>query len=95
VLSVQPLVENAVKHGVSAKAGGGEVRLSARVSNGALRVTVSDTGAGFGPGALGGVGLDNVRRRLQICYGPEARLHLASSVDGASASFSVPLETRG
>src|ERR1019366_3295280 len=66
ILSIQPLVENAVKHGIAPLPGGGLVRLEARIDeHGALRVTVSDTGGGFGPqqGVRSGVGLENVTRR--------------------------------
>ena len=93
VLSIQPLVENAVKHGVAAKAEGGLVRLEASIENGKLRVRVSDSGGGFTAGeAKGrGVGLDNVRQRLCLCYGPDADLKIDSSDVGACVQFSVGL----
>src|SRR6185295_19284485 len=47
ILSVEPLVENAVKHGVADKPEGGLVRVEARIESGALRIRVSDTGQGF------------------------------------------------
>ena len=93
VLSIQPLVENAVKHGVAAKAEGGLVRLEAILEDGKLRVRVSDSGAGFtAEGANGrGVGLDNVRQRLRLCYGPDSDLKIDSSEDGACVHFAVGL----
>jgi two-component system LytT family sensor kinase len=93
VLSIQPLVENAVKHGVAAKAEGGLVRLEADLEDGKLRVRVSDSGAGFmaGDGKGRGVGLDNVRQRLRLCYGPDADLKIDSSDAGARVQFAVGL----
>ena len=93
VLSIQPLVENAVKHGVAAKAEGGLVRLDAYLESGRLRVRVSDSGAGFtaGDGKGRGVGLDNVRQRLRLCYGPEADFKIDSSEEGACVQFAVGL----
>jgi two-component system LytT family sensor kinase len=98
VLSLQPLVENAVKHGIAPKPEGGCVRIEARLNpSGQLRVTVSDTGAGFASGAVKlGVGLDNVRRRLELCYGPAAALQIEPdkikpNADGCTVSFSIPV----
>ena len=70
-LSIQPLVENAVKHGVSSMANGGEVRVSAHRNDGSLQIEVSDDGPGFDPQALSsrGHGLRSVERRLHLCYG--------------------------
>jgi len=108
VLSLQPLVENAVKHGIAPKPEGGCVRIEIRLDAPArgqrdrLRITVRDTGVGFTAGAVKpGVGLDNVRRRLELCYGPAARLEIEpASLEaripepgrmGFAVSFSIPL----
>ncbi len=93
ILSIQPLVENAVKHAVAPKPGGGLVRLEARFdANGALHVGVRDTGSGFAGQSQPkpGVGLENVTRRLQLCYGADARLQILSDSHGSSVSFMVP-----
>ena len=93
ILSIQPLVENAVKHGIAPKPGGGLVRVEARIqSGGALRVTVRDTGAGFSAhkDEKPGVGLENVTRRLQLCYGVDAQLAIQSDGNGSVVSFLIP-----
>ena len=92
ILSIQPLVENAVKHGIAPKPQGGLVQLNAAFdSRGDLVITVRDTGGGFAPArSKSGVGLDNVTRRLQLCYGPAARLRIDSDSRGAAVAFSVP-----
>jgi two-component system LytT family sensor kinase len=92
VLSIQPLVENAIKHGVSAKAGGGMLTLTAKVIAGEVRIVVEDTGPGMQNESSGnGLGLANVTRRLQLCYGPSADLRVSSGAAGTSVQFSVPL----
>lgn len=96
ILSIQPLVENAVKHGIAAKAGRGRVCLMVNTTAEGLRVTVEDTGVGFEqsrkrPNRGTGVGLDNVRRRLMLCYGPAAELSIRSSDSGATVTFSIPI----
>jgi LytS/YehU family sensor histidine kinase len=93
ILSIEPLIENAVKHAIAPKVEGGVVRLRARLERDALHVTVSDTGPGFGPagGPKSGVGLDNVTRRLQLCYGAESQINIHSDATGSSVSFSIPV----
>jgi two-component system, LytTR family, sensor kinase len=88
-LILQPLVENAVKHGISHKELGGDVTIRAwvaRADGGAreLVLSVQDTGAGTTPSALQrgrneGVGLRNIERRLDYQYGPSASLSIESA----------------
>jgi sensor histidine kinase YesM len=96
VLSIQPLVENAVKHGIATKQGRGRITLRARKMEGSLRVTVEDTGLGFEASNRQsregtGVGLDNVRRRLKLSYGPDASLDISSNGSGSTVSFMIPI----
>jgi hypothetical protein len=90
---LQSLVENAIKHGLEPKAEGGSLTLSADIANGNVRVTVADTGLGFGAGARpgSGVGLANVRERLAALYGGRARLVVeANTPSGTIATIEVP-----
>ncbi len=92
-MMMQSLVENAVKHGLEPKAEGGALTISADVANGRLRVTVADTGLGFGTGAKPGtsVGLANVRDRLGALYGGLACLQVESNTpNGTIATIEVP-----
>ena len=97
VLSVQPLVENAVKHGVAAKQGKGFVRLTVEEKEAGLWIKVQDSGPGFqakpADGAGGaGVGLDNVRQRLRLCYGDAAALNVKTDSAGTVVSFLIPAQ---
>ena len=92
VLSVQPLVENAIKHGVARSASAGYVRIQARRNEEGLRLRVENStseGPAESPGAGGA--LKNVERRLQICYGSAASLRLHISPDVTVAELTVPL----
>jgi hypothetical protein len=93
VLSIQPLVENAVKHGVAAREGNGFVGLSVRTVMGQLRVDVSNSGefkiaeaAGSGPG----IGLSNVRRRLALHYGEGTGVDIRVADGVTTVGFAVP-----
>ena len=92
-LSIQPLVENAVKHGVSREAKGGEVRVVAREEEGRLRVEVTDNGPGFDTQVQRGQGhgLRSVERRLQLCYSGAVEFHIESDASGTRVSFTVPV----
>ena len=95
ILSVQPLVENAVKHGIAAKEGPGRVSLTAENDDLGLRITVEDTGVGFEQSGKqsrngSGVGLENVRRRLALCYGLDAALEIQSTSAGSTVTFFIP-----
>jgi signal transduction histidine kinase len=92
---LQSLVENAIKHGLEPKPEGGSITVTADIANGSLRVTVADTGLGFGaagkPGT--GVGLANVRERLAALYSGRASFTVeANSPSGTIATIAVPYE---
>ncbi len=73
---------------------GGSIRLEAAVEDGALEVTVSDDGPGFPSSGLreNGQGLENVRRRLRLCYGEQGRLQVQSAAGRTRVGFRVPLK---
>ena len=84
-LILQPIVENAIKHGVSAQPGAGSVEISARRRNGMLVLTVKDDGPGLteSPRTGGsGLGLANTRERLRQLYGDDHRLALENADSG-------------
>jgi signal transduction histidine kinase len=95
-MMIQTLVENAIKHGLEPKPEGGTLRLVAEIVHGKLQVTVADTGLGFGRAATAGtgVGLANIRERLQLLYGPKATLTVtANTPSGTVVTITVPYKT--
>jgi two-component system sensor histidine kinase LytS len=93
VLSIQPLVENAVKHGVAPRRSAGFVRLRIWKDAETITVEVSNSGAFREPTRTAGregVGLANVRRRLALCYGNENNLEISSAGDVTVVRFSIP-----
>src|SRR5262249_2769800 len=104
-LLLQPLVENAVKHGIAQKQSGGQVVIRARVerSDGdrrQLAITVEDSGAGTSYQTLvrqraAGVGLRNVERRLECQYGADGSLSIHTAPDeGTVVEIRVPLAVK-
>lgn len=92
---LQPLVENAVKHGVEPYTRPGGVRVTACVHGSRLRVTIADTGDGFdGGGAPGtGRGLELTRRRLHAVYGNGAgTLRAGRHADGFAIELDLPVQ---
>jgi sensor histidine kinase YesM len=95
-MMLQSLVENAIKHGLEPKAEGGRLTVSAEIVHGKLAVTVADTGLGFGKAATAGtgIGLNNIRERLQLLYGNKAHLTVAENPGGGTAvTITVPYST--
>jgi sensor histidine kinase YesM len=95
-MMLQCLVENAVKHGLEPKAEGGTLTVGAEIVHGGLAVTVADTGLGFGkaPTAGSGIGLSNIRERLQLLYGNKASLTVAENPGGGTAvTVTVPYKS--
>jgi signal transduction histidine kinase len=94
-LILQPLIENAVRHGAAHMRGATTIRIEARRADGALVVRVCDDGPGPGPVLCEGTGLGNVRERLQALYGAAAELSLAARAGGGCvAEIRLPYETR-
>jgi sensor histidine kinase YesM len=71
---IQPLVENAVLHGLEPKIEGGEIKVRASETGSHLKLEISDTGSGLSKNQRPGVGLSNVEERLRHLYGSEGRL---------------------
>lgn len=95
-LVLQPLVENAVKHGISQKKDGGAVKISARVGDGDLILEVADTGAGFVESKIArGVGLSNIESRLKNYFGARARLEIKSGDGTTTARITMPIAAAG
>ncbi|HYM48055.1 MAG TPA: sensor histidine kinase [Burkholderiaceae bacterium] len=90
-LSLQPLVENSIKHGLEPKLEGGSVHLIARTADGALQLDVEDDGMGFSPQAGAGVGLANLRERMSSLYGGKARLVVEELARGTRVRMTIPL----
>lgn len=104
VLTIQPLVENAVKHGLSEKVGGGTVSLKARVDplSRTTSIQVRDDGVGIDEALLdrvlsgnapsGGIGLRNINQRLESLFGERYSLHVQSGRDkGTTVDLRLPL----
>ena len=98
-MSVQPLVENAVRHGVERRAGTGRITISARAVGGDVELRVCDDGVGIEPdrvpavlaGAGGGIGLSNVDARLRATFGEQYALRIESRPgEGTTAVMTVP-----
>jgi two-component system, LytTR family, sensor histidine kinase AlgZ len=94
-LLLQPLVENAIVHGISHLPEGGWIRLSARQQRDALELVVENKFDVDSPSPRhNGVGLKNVRQRLEACFGSRARISAGSDGDCFRVSLTVPLERK-
>jgi sensor histidine kinase YesM len=88
---LQPVVENAIRHGLEPRIDGGVVKVRARREAGAVVIEISDSGAGFAATTRGGVGLTNLRDRLRLLYGERAGLVIGESRRGGGASVTLTL----
>ncbi len=84
-LLLQPLLENALRHGLGPRPEGGQITLRARVEGEHLTLAVEDDGFGFDAGAREGIGLGLVRERLQRSYGAAHRFEIATRDGGGTA----------
>lgn len=96
-LLLQPLVENAIVHGLEGKVEGGTLRLSAVVEHHTLRIRVEDDGLGHNARkratAGQGLALQNIRQRLQARYDDAAQLRVTPGAQGCVAELSLPYST--
>ena len=100
---LQSIIENAIKHGIEPKPEGGKITIHAQARDGNLWVDVVDTGVGLPEGDVfgktsngGGLGLDNIRKRLALLYPNASRIELRSEIpSGTSVRIMVPFQTSG
>jgi sensor histidine kinase YesM len=95
---LQPLVENAIRHGVSRKRGQATIAISAERENGSLVIHVVDNGTGLNgqtsQKVREGIGISNIRARLRHLYGDRQRFELRSPPDGGvEARLTIPFHT--
>jgi two-component system, LytTR family, sensor kinase len=102
-MSIQPLAENAVRHGIERRAGSGMVRISAEQRDGDVELRVSDDGPGIAPdrvpavlaGAGGGIGLSNVDSRVRASFGERYALRIESRGRGGTTVVMTVPHLRG
>jgi two-component system, LytTR family, sensor kinase len=98
-LVLQPLVENAIKHGIAPQRAGGAVRISGHAEDGRLDVRIADSGRGFDTTQVpdpAGLGLRSVRDRLRAHYGDAGICHIDSRVGGGTTvTLSLPAYRAG
>ena len=88
---MQPLVENAIRHGLEPKIEGGEVALLVKRCGEKIAITVADTGLGFQDSTSNGIGLKNVRERVQQLYGDAGSLTIEDNMPcGTRITISIP-----
>jgi sensor histidine kinase YesM len=88
---LHPLVENAIKHGLEPKIEGGEIIVKVVEEDDLIRIEVIDTGLGFSSLQKTGVGIGNVRERIQLLYGEKGRLILEENKpQGIRAVIELP-----
>jgi sensor histidine kinase YesM len=93
---LQPLVENAIKHGLEPKVASGLVRIGARREHSTLVLSVADDGLGFRATRTdggGGLGLANLRARLESLYGARAQLTIVDTQPGTTVTLLLPIES--
>jgi two-component system, LytTR family, sensor kinase len=89
---LQPIVENAVRHGIAPRMEGGHLRIGAERAGQCVRITISDDGPGFAEERNGGIGLSSTRERLALRYRDHATLACATGLNGgAVVTLDIPL----
>jgi sensor histidine kinase YesM len=89
-LILQPIVENAVRHGVSAKAGPGMIQVMAKRNNSKLQITISDNGPGLPERINHGIGISSTRNRLEQMYGAQGVFQITNQDECTVAILELP-----
>jgi len=90
---LQPLIENAIRHGISKRIEKGTLAIAARIAGDVLEILVQDDGPGYDPETGEGVGLSNTRARLATIYGSAASLELSLAEGGGTvARIRIPFQ---
>jgi sensor histidine kinase YesM len=92
-LILQPLVENAVRHGIADRPEGGRIEVRARIDAGRLLLRVSDDGRGRHGRLEDGLGLGSIRRRLHAHYGDRSSLDIDTGAAGFAVTIQLPIDT--
>lgn len=93
---LQPMIENAIKHGLAPRLSGGEIRIRTQRRNGRLFLEIDDNGMGIPPERLsevygGGIGISNVHERLRLLYGDQFRMDIRSREgEGTQICIEIP-----
>ncbi len=95
-LLLQPLVENAIKHGIAPHEAGGTLVISAAMEEGSLRLEVRNSGMSLAPRIRGtGIGIKNLRARLALAYGSQAELRILEDGGWVSARIAIKMDWSG
>jgi sensor histidine kinase YesM len=98
-LILQPVVENAIRHGIASIPEPGVIEISSRTSSGQLVLEVRDNGIGLSDSGLEslekGIGLSNTRARLQCLYGTDHRFEFSNARGGLLVRIAIPLRADG
>jgi two-component system LytT family sensor kinase len=98
---LQPIVENSIRHGLSAKIGPGKIHVRARIQNDRLHILIEDNGVGIPEGKLerlyeSGIGISNVNERLKVLYGEKYRMWIESRLgEGTTTGIELPGQASG
>ena len=93
---LQPMIENAIKHGLAPRLEGGQIHLRTRLANGRLLIEIKDNGMGISPERLrevyaGGIGISNVNERLRLLYGDQFKMEIRSEEgQGTEIHIEIP-----
>ena len=90
-MTLQPLVENSLKHGIGGRLEGGKLTIRSALEGSSLVLQVVDDGAGFLPHFREGTGLRNLRERLDTLYGDDSELHVGTAGEGATVTVRLPV----